>query len=164
MRVLRGRITPRRLRRHVPIGRRPGAHWQERRGRRRSEGGIARVPREGDDVADVGDAGRKHDEALEAEAKAAMGDRAVLAEVEVALVRGHVPVFGGAVEDALEEGVVTVLTLAAADELPDAGHEDVHRGDGLAIRVELHVESLDVLWVVEHRHRLLEDNLADVPV
>ena len=46
-----------------------------------------------------------------------------------------------------------VLTLAAADDLADAGHQAVHGSDGLAVVVQLHIEGLDLLRVVGDEHR-----------
>ena len=55
------------------------------------------------------------------------------------------------------EDVEALLALAAADDLADARGEDVHRGDGLPVVVDAHVEGLDLLRVVHHH-----DGTADV--
>jgi hypothetical protein len=60
------------------------------------------------------------------------------------------------------EHVEALLALAAADDLADAGRQHVHRGDGAAVVVLPHVERLDVLGVVHHRDRALDDLLGEV--
>ena len=62
----------------------------------------------------------------------------------------------------LQQRVVVVLTLAAADDLADAGHQAVHSRDGLAVGVELHVERLDLLRIVRDEDRALEDLLGEI--
>jgi hypothetical protein len=47
---------------------------------------VAGCPGEGDDVADVGHAGDKHEQALEAQAKAGVGDAAVFPQIDVPVV------------------------------------------------------------------------------
>ena len=48
------------------------------------------------------------------------------------------------------------LSLTAADELTDAGDEEVHRGDGLAVVIHTHIESLDILRIVGQEDGALE--------
>ena len=84
---------------------------------------------------------------------------AELAEVQV-------PVVAGLVQTQLvhtgHELVVVLLTLAAADELADAGDQHIGCGDGLAVGVLLHVEALDLLRVVGDEDGLLEHHLGQV--
>ena len=75
---------------------------------------VAWPAREGDDLADVVQARGEQDEALKAEAKAAVRHAAVLAQVQVSLVRHHV--HARLLEPALQ-GLQVVLTLAAANQL-----------------------------------------------
>src|SRR6185295_6622105 len=154
--------------RGAPVVRIPGAPWSSkpRAARRitrwlqpprrslaassrrdRSELGLARGARKWDDVADVLDAGRVLDRALEAEAEAGVRHGAVAAQIAIPPVVGGVQAHLG---DPGVEPVEALLALAAADDLADAGREDVHRGDGLAVVVLPHIESLDVLGVVHH--------------
>ena len=43
--------------------------------------------------------------------------------------------------------------MAAADDLADAGDEDIHGADGLVVVVEAHIEGFDLLGVVGDDHR-----------
>ena len=54
------------------------------------------------------------------------------------------------------------LSLAAADYLADTWHKQVGCGNGLAVSVLLHVEGLDVLWIVNYEHRLVEHGFGNV--
>jgi hypothetical protein len=105
------------------------------------------------------DAREVHDAALEAEAEARVARGAVFAQVEIELV---VLLLHAQLVHAGDELVVVVLALAAADDLADAGHQAVHRGDGLAVGVELHVEGLDLLGVIRDEDGALEDLLREI--
>ena len=84
---------------------------------------------------------------------------AELAEVQI-------PVVAGLVQTQLvhtgHELVVVLLTLAAADQLADAGHQHIGCSHGLAVGVLLHVEALDLLRVVGDEDGLLEHHLGQV--
>ena len=88
---------------------------------------VSDSAREGQHVADVSDAGEVHDTALEAQAEAGMAGGAVLPEIQIEVVGCLVH---AQLADAGEELVVVVLTLAAADDLADAGDQAVHGCDG----------------------------------
>ena len=90
-----------------------------------------------------------------------MRDGAVAAEVQVVRVRVHVhvPLFHGG-----DELVVVGFSLGAADDLADAGDQEVRRRDGLPVVVLFHVERLDVFRVVDDEDRFVEDLLGDVPL
>ena len=88
-----------------------------------------------------------------------MAGRAVLAQVEIELI---VLLLQTALVHSLQQRVVVVLTLAAADDLADAGHQAVHSRDGLAVGVELHVERLDLLRIIGDEDRALEDLLGEI--
>ena len=126
---------------------------------RRSEIGAAYGSGVGEDVADVGDAGQIHDHALEAQAEAG-----VLAGAEAAQVQVPPVIFGVHAQlfDAGLQHVQALLTLAAADDLADAGDQTVGCGDGLAVVVEAHVECLDVLGIVGDEDGALVDLLGEV--
>src|SRR6266849_538235 len=113
---------------------------------------VSRRSRKRDRVADVGEAGRVGDRALEAEAEAGVGDGAVATEIAVP---GVVLLVDAALGHARIEHFEPLLALAAADDLADPRRQDVHRRDGPAVSVYPHVERLDVLWVVHHDDRLL---------
>ena len=115
---------------------------------------VADGPREGDGVADVADAGQVHDAAFEAEAEARVAGRAVFAQIQIEVV---VFFLHAALFDAGQELLVVVFTLAAADDLADAGHEAVAGCHGLSVGVQLHVEGLDLLRIVGHEDGALED-------
>ena len=100
-----------------------------------------------------------HDAALKAEAEARVAGRAVFAQVEIELI---VLLLQAAFMHTLHERVIVVLTLAAADDLTDAGHEAVHGRDGLAVGVQLHVECLDLLRIIRDEDRALEDLLGQI--
>ena len=116
---------------------------------------------EGDGIPDVADAGQIHDAALEAQAEAGMTGGAVLAQVqvEVVVLGIHTQLF-----DAGLQNLVVVLTLAAAGDLANTGHQAVHSGNGLAVGVQLHVEGLDVLGVVGDEDGLLKDDFGQIPL
>mgnify|MGYP001646557849 CR=1 FL=1 len=109
-------------------------------------------------VADVAHAREVHHHALEAEAEACVAAGAVAAQVAVP------PVVGGIhakLLDAALEHVETLLALAAADDLADAGHKAVRRGDGFAVVVQAHIERLDLLGIIGDEHGALEDLLGE---
>ena len=110
-------------------------------------------------VADVAHAGQVHDHALKAETEARVTAAAVAAQVEIPPV-----VFLAQTEllHALGEQVEPLLTLAAADDLADARHEAVRRGDGLAVVIHAHIKRLDVLRVIRDEHGLVEHLLGQV--
>ena len=62
----------------------------------------------------------------------------------------------------VQQHVVTLLALAAADDLADARRQDVHRGDGLPVVVAAHVEGFDLVRIVGDDHRLLEKLFGEV--
>src|SRR5712671_6503026 len=118
-----------------------------------SEFRVARRSGEGDHVADIGHSGGVEDRTFKAQAEAGVGHGAVAAKVAVpgvgVLVEVHL------VEAAVED-VEAILALGAADDLADAGGEDVHGGDGAAVVVLAHVEGLDLPGIVHH-----DDGAAD---
>merc|ERR1712087_304038 len=137
----------------------PSLYWLPRPAA--SKVARARVAREGDHVADVRDAGDVADEPLEAESVARVGDRPVPAEVDV-------PPIVLRVEPRLlhlaQQHRRPLLTLAAADELADTGHEQVHRRNRLAVVVVSHVEGLDALGVVVDEDGAAEGDLGEPPL
>ena len=76
----------------------------------------------GQDVTDVGDAGEVHDHALEAQAEAGVVAAAVAAQVAVILVVFR---FHAQLCDTGFQYVQALFTLAAADDLADAGDQAV---------------------------------------
>ena len=60
--------------------------------------------------------------------------------------------------------IIVVLTLGAADDLADTGHQAVHGRHGLAVGIQLHVEGLDFLGVVGDEDGFLEDHLGQIPL
>ena len=120
---------------------------------------VLRGARERDDVTDVLHAGDEEDQALEAQAEAGMRAGAVLPRVEVPLVVAHVHV---ASLDLLLQLVVALLTDGAADDLSDAGEEDIRALHRAAVSVLLHVERLDLRGIVRHDHRAAEVLLDEV--
>ena len=55
------------------------------------------------------------------------------------------------------QNVVVILTLAAADDLADTGNQAVHSGNGFAVGIQLHVESLNFLGIVGDENGTLEN-------
>lgn len=100
---------------------------------------------EGDDVADVLHAGEVHDEAFKSEAKAGVGGRAELSEVEVPPVGflGETQFINTRFED-----IEPIFSLGTTNEFADAGNKDIHCTDGFVVVVAVHVEGFDVLGVV----------------
>ena len=64
--------------------------------------------------------------------------------------------------DACHELVVALLTLRSADNLTDIREKHVHCTHGLAVVVELHVEGLDLLWIICKDYRALEVLLHEI--
>ncbi len=122
---------------------------------------VANGSGEGNGVPDVADTGQVHDATLEAQTEARVTGGAVLAQIQIeSVVLGlHAQLL-----DTGLQNVVVVLTLAAADDLADAGHQAVHGCHGLAVGVQLHIEGLDFLGVVCDEDGLLEDHLGEVPL
>src|SRR5699024_3818857 len=110
-------------------------------------------------IADVAYTGEVHNHALEAQAVAGVLRAAVAAQIQVppVILGLHAQLF-----DAALQQVQPLLALAAADDLADAGHQTVRRGDGLAVVVKAHVESLDILGVIGDEHGLFEDLLGEI--
>ena len=115
--------------------------------------------REGQDVTDVAHTCQVHDAALEAQAETGVADTAVAAKVEIELVTLFVE---AEFVHALLEFFEVLFTLAAADDLTDAGNQAVHSCDGLAVVVQLHVEGLDLLGIVCDEDGALEFLLGEV--
>mmetsp|Transcript_29576 Transcript_29576/g.84843 ORF Transcript_29576/g.84843 Transcript_29576/m.84843 type:complete len:703 (+) Transcript_29576:138-2246(+) len=120
---------------------------------------MARVARVGNDIPDVLNASDEHDEALEAQAKACVGDGAVASQVPVPPVVLDVEAH---LRYPAVQHVQALLALGPADDLADARGQDVHGGDGLLVVVEAHVEGLDVLGVVVQDRGLLVDLLGQI--
>ena len=55
-----------------------------------------------------------------------------------------------------------ILSLAAADNLSDARHQTVHSRHGLSVLVQLHIEGLDLLGIIRHKDRTLENLLGQI--
>ncbi len=82
-----------------------------------------------------------------------MRDGAIFPQIRIPAVGRRIDVV---VLEIFQQHIVTLLPLRAADDLADARHQQIHRGDGLAVVVEAHVEGLDLLGVVENGGGLLE--------
>ena len=117
--------------------------------------------RERDNISDVAHSGDIHYATLEAQSKACMACRTVTAQIQIELI---IFLVQSQLFHTLLQDLQVVLTLAAADDLTDAGHEAVHGRDGLAIGIQLHVECLDLLRVIRDEDRALEDLLGEVPL
>ena len=108
---------------------------------------------EGNDIADVGHAGHKHQQALEAEAEARVRHAAIFAEIGIPRVGLGIDAVA---REIFRQNIEPFFALTAADDLADAGHQQIHRGNGFAIVVDAHVEGFDFLRVVENGDRLFE--------
>ena len=110
-------------------------------------------------VADVVHAGEVHHHTLEAQAVASVAAGAVAPQVAVPpVVLGvHAQLL-----DTVLQQLQALLTLGAADELADAGHQAVGGSNGLAVVVLAHIEGLDLLGVVGDEHRALVHLLGEV--
>ena len=83
---------------------------------------------------------------------------AVLAQIQIELVLIHLHA------QFLHTGqqfVVIIFPLTAADNFPDTGHQAVHSRHGFSVRVLLHIEGLDFLGIIRHKHRPLENLLRE---
>ena len=120
---------------------------------------MARRPRIRDDIANIAFAGDEHQQALETEAEASMWHRAVATRIDIPAIAGRVEPMGLHRRD---QAVQALFTLAAADDLADAGHEHIHRRDGLSVVVLTHIEGLGGLRIVAHGHGTLEVRLGQI--
>ena len=84
---------------------------------------------------------------------------AELAQIQVPLVVGLIH---AQLVHASHQLAVVLFTLAAADQLADAGHQHICCCHSLTVGVLLHVEALDLLGVVGDKDRLLEHHLGQV--
>ena len=103
---------------------------------------------EGDDVANVGDAGDEHQHPLEAKAEAGVRHGAVAPEVEIPFVVREVHLVPPQIR---LQDLEAFLTLTSADDLADAGDKQIHRGHGFSVVVQAHVEGLNFLRIIEDR-------------
>src|SRR5438067_9089880 len=164
-RTPRGEISPWRRRMTAPSEDAPPRYPREyapsvaRCATRESVFGVARSPRKRDRVAHVGKPRDVGDGALETEAKARVRHAAVAAEIPAP---AHRFLVDADLAHAGVEHVEPLLALAAADDLTDAGREDVHRRHGSAVVVDAHVEGLDGLRVVHDDDRALGVSFGEV--
>ena len=88
-----------------------------------------------------------------------MSGRPILPDVEIVRVLAliHPQLLNPRLED-----VIVFLTLGAADDLADPGNQAVHRRDSLLVRVQLHIESLDLARIIRDEHRSFEDLLRQI--
>ena len=82
---------------------------------------IPRRAREGDDVTDVFKAGEIHHHSFQSKTETGVGDGAVPAQVEIPPISFFIQT---AVAEPLQEHIVSVFALAAADDLPDPGNQE----------------------------------------
>ena len=115
--------------------------------------------REGQHVADVGNSSEVHHKALKSKAKARMFCTAILAQIQIPPI---IFLFQLEVLHPLLEDLQALLTLASADDLSDAGYQQVHSGDRFAIVIQAHIERLDLLRVIGHKYRLSKDLFCEV--
>ena len=83
-----------------------------------------------------------------------MGNGAVAAQVEIPPVRFFVQ---SRIVQPLQQNIVALFALAAADDLADPRHEHVHRAHGFAVVVGAHVKRLDRFWVIRDDQRFFEN-------
>src|SRR5439155_10964010 len=102
-----------------------------------SELGVFWHSRKRNDITHILHPGRIHDGAFEPQPKPRMWHRAVPAQVAIPVVRSLVELH---LIHAAIEYIEPFFTLRPADNLADAGGEDIHRGDGFFVVVEPHVE------------------------
>ena len=58
--------------------------------------------------------------------------------------------------------VIVIFTLASADNLANSRNQTVYSSNGLAVWVHLHVECLDLLWIISNEYWFLEDLFGQV--
>ena len=87
---------------------------------------------EGDNIPNVAHTGQVHHAPLKSETEAGVAGRAIFSQVQVKAVI----LFPEAqFVDAAQEDIITILPLAAADDLTDAGHQTIHSRYRFSIRV-----------------------------
>jgi len=111
---------------------------------------IAGSARKGNNVTDIFHAGQIHEQAFKTQAKAGMWTTTPAADIQVPVKTCRIdPVLAHASLQHLE----TFFALAATDNLADPWHQQIHSSNGLAVIIQAHVKSLDLLWVVGHKNR-----------
>ena len=104
-------------------------------------------------VPDVADACQVHHHPLEAQTEACVLAGAVAPQIAVppVVLRVHAQL-----ADALLQYLQSLLALAAADDLTNAGDQTVRRRHRLAVIVDPHIKGLDLGGIVGDEHRALE--------
>src|SRR5207253_6111943 len=120
--------------------------------------GAAGRARKRNHVANVRNAGDEHQHALEAEAEAGVWHSSIATQIEVPFVIGRIHVVTPHV---VLEHFQSFFTLAAADDLADAWHQQIYRRYGSAIFVRTHVKRFDFLWEIKNRDRTFEMFLGE---
>ena len=115
--------------------------------------------REGYDVSNVLYTCCHHDKTLKAETETAVRNGSVFTELAVPPV-GFL--FKFAVGDALIELFKVLLSGGPSNELSNAGYKDIHCLNGLVVIVELHIESLNILWIVVKNDGTVKDLLGEM--
>src|SRR4029077_21082230 len=120
--------------------------------------GAAGSAREGNHVANVRNACDEHQHALEAEAEAGVWHSSIATQIKVPFVIGGIHVVTPHV---VLQQFQSFFTLAAADDLADAWHQQIYGGYGPAIIVRTHVKRFDFLWEIKNRDRTFEMFLGE---
>ena len=64
--------------------------------------------------------------------------------------------------DSCKKSVVTLFSLASADDFADTGNKEIHRSDGLVVLVHTHVESLDLFRIIDDENRFFDEFFGEV--
>src|SRR5436190_11039430 len=123
-----------------------------------SKFGAAGSAREGNHVANVRNACDGHQYAFEAQAEAGVWHSSITTQIEVPFVIGGIHVVTPHV---VLEHFQSFFTLAAADDLANAWHQQIYGRYRSAIIVRTHVKRFNFLWEIKNRDRTFEMFLGE---
>src|SRR3954469_14024403 len=112
--------------------------------------GAAWSAREGNHIADVRNACDEHQHAFEAEAEAGVWHSSITTQIKVPFVIGRIHVVPPHI---VLQQFQPFFTLAAADDLANAWHQQIDGRNGSAIIVGTHVKGFDFLGKIKNRDR-----------
>jgi len=114
---------------------------------------------EGYNITDVTHTGQIHNASFKAKTKARVSYGAVSSQIQIEIV---VLLVQTKLLHSLLQQLQLILTLAAADNLTDTGNQTVHSRNSLAVLIQLHVESLNLLGIIGYKYGTLKHFLSQI--
>ena len=106
--------------------------------------------REGENVADILDSGKIHDDSFKTKTVTGVFAAAVTAKVKIPAV---IFFFKSKFVDAVDKNVKTLFSLASANDFANAGNKMVCSGNGFSVVVLAHIECFDLFRIVGYKDR-----------